>query len=68
MTRLTFHNLKPLVNSMKSFNADKERFSFVFNHLTFDCIFSFTNAGYEILVGVHQKTLPFYLIAILILL
>lgn len=55
MTRLTFHNLKPLVNSMKSFNADKERFSFVFNHLTFDCIFSFTNAGYEILVGVHQK-------------
>ena len=58
-SKLRFDNLKQLVPSMIKSGIEKEHFSFIYAKQKIDCIFSFTQYGYELLVGVHEINFGF---------
>jgi hypothetical protein len=59
MSKLTFPNLNTLVPDMVNKNVSKEHFSFNYANQRLDCIFSFSNARYELLVGIHALNYGF---------
>lgn len=52
-SKLTFSNLKFLIDDMKKHNVDKDHFSFTFKY-KFDVIASISTNGYELLIGIHS--------------
>lgn len=51
---MSFNKFQSLINDMNINNIDKEHYTFTYNHLIFDVIFSITGQGYEILAAVHM--------------
>ena len=58
-SKLRFNNLKQLVPSMIDNEVEKEHFSFVYAKQKIDCVFSFKQYDYELLVGVHEINFGF---------
>lgn len=58
-SKLKFPNLGLLVPDMELKKVDRERFTFIYNGQTIDCIFSFVGKAYESLVGIHDLNYGF---------
>lgn len=50
-----FHNLEPLVKSMKRNNKSLEQFQFTYNKFIFDCILDIGASPFEIMLGISGK-------------
>lgn len=59
MSKLTFPHLDTLVPDMLNKGIYKEHFAFNYSRQTLDCIFSFSNNRYELLVGIHELNYGF---------
>lgn len=59
MSKLTFPNLSTLIPDMMNNHLDKEHFAFNYSNQTIDCILSFSNGHYELLVGIHALNYGF---------
>lgn len=55
----TFTNIPFLVKDMENHDAEKDHFNFVLRGHRFDCIFSFVENGYELLIGIFDCNVGF---------